>query len=445
VNRQTYSFLLLLLSPLIWLYLIWRAIKAPEYRSGWLQRLGFVKPVNGSTEIVVHCASVGEAQAAIPLIKKLILQYSANKLVLSTTTPTGKKILTDAFIDESNITIVYLPIDWLGCCRRFLNRLSPKVLVLMETELWPNLLHACGQKNIAVMLANARLSDKSYKKYAQHPKLTQAIFSKIHLIAAQYESDRQRFIALGVAENKVKSVGSIKFDIQLAEILKQQQQALKAVWTISQTSKKNRPVWLAASIHPAEFESILSVHKGLLKKIPDLLLIAVPRHPEKFELLKSQVKASTLSYINRSDYNKLNAKAIGECSLNDSSLNDSTQMVIGDTMGELLLFCGLADVSYVGGSLIERGGHNPLEPIACGSPVIMGQHIFNFSDVCQILQDEKVLDLVKNEVELETRLELLLTNVELRQKRSRHALKVMQKHAGCVDKMLTQIEQLANG
>jgi len=429
VNRTGYSFLLYLLSPVIWGYLLLRAIKAPEYRDGLLQRLGF-SPKNIQTAgILIHCASVGETMAAKPLINHLISAYPNLSITITTTTPTGKKAVLNTFADK--VTHCYLPIDWPGCCKRFLNRLKPKIVILMETELWPNFVAHSAHNNIPIMLANARLSKKSLNKYLKFPKISNELFSDISKVTAQYQSDQDNFLELGVHPEKIELVGSIKFDIEISKQLKQQQADLRKQWLEKTNSTDNepkaRPVWIAASIHPEEFELVLETHQLLLEKVPELLLIAVPRHPEKFEQLKSDSKKHNLTFVSRSD---------------NQAPDENVQVVVGDTMGEMTLFCGLSDISFVGGSLIERGGHNPLEPIACGAPVLMGPSYYNFSDVCQILINEKVMQVILSAEELSISIEkLLMDNRELSVVAEK-SLSIMQKYSGCVNKMIYQVNLL---
>jgi len=419
VNRILYSILLYILSPLIWGYLLFRGLKAKEYREGYLQRLGYVPVSIPSGGLLLHCASVGETRAAEPLIRKLLDIYPDLPLIISTSTPTGKNIVKTLF--KEKVFHCYLPIDWPGSCRRFLKAIKPKAVILMETEVWPNFLHVCSKEDYPTLLANARMSDKSLSGYLRFSTLTKSTFSKLTKVAAQYESDKSNFIRLGVANEKIVLVGNIKFDLQLDEPLKQQQKALKNAWAA------DRPVWLAASIHPKEFESILKVHKKLLVKFPDLLLIGVPRHPEKFAEFEQACVEHQLNSINRSD---------------DKLPNEKTQVVVGDTMGEVLLFSGIADMTFVGGSLIERGGHNPLEPIVCGSPVVMGKHYENFKDVCQILLHKDILKVVDSTEALVGTLQNLLSSSQQLNKLSAKSLQVIQENQGCVEHLVKEIQLL---
>jgi len=425
MNRTLYTLLLYLLSPIIWLYFIYRGFSDPRYLSGIKQRLGILPEEFIAGGIHIHCASVGETLAAKPLIEKIADKYPQSNIVITTTTPTGRdevlKLIEN--INHSNMQHCYLPIDWIGACKRFINKIKPNISVLMETELWPNLLNQLSKKNIPILLANARLSDSSLKKYQKHLKLSEEIFASLSLISAQYEADKNSFQRLGVVNNKIELIGSIKFDIQFSDKLIQNQQQLKHQWTA------DRPSWIAASIHPAEFKAILNTHKKLLEFFPDLLLIAVPRHPEFFDALKQNCKKQDLAFICRSD--------------NQSPTKEHC-VLIGDSMGELTLMCGAADIAFVGGSLIERGGHNPLEPAACGLPVIMGESYYNFSDVCQIMQDSETLEIVNDEEGLFTSIKALLSNPELLTTKSQAAKNIFAANRGAVDKIMLSIEKLLN-
>ncbi len=444
LNRFFYTLLLYLLSPVIWGYFFFRALKAPEYRGGFLQRLGFIiktcilpakNAVAGNFQagnkestvpiprLLVHCASVGETRAAVPLIKALIEAYPKHEIIISTTTPTGKKTVND-LLGEA-VKQVYLPVDWPGSCQRFLKHIAPQAFIIMETELWPNLLHRCCQQNIPVLLANARLSDKSYLKYTKYPKLTAQILNSIQFIAAQYPQDKANFSRLGVAEDKITLVGNIKFDIELDEKIKKQQNHLIQTW------KKNRPIWMAASIHPDEFKLILQTHQKLLKSFPDMLLIAVPRHPEKFDDLAKECQMSELNYVKRSHWVEQNITP-----------NENHSVLVGDTMGEVLLFCGVADCVFVGGSLIERGGHNPLEPVVCGKPVIMGPYFYNFNEVGERLIEQQLLQVVENSHQLQQQVTNWLSSPEALEKNRQQAKVFMQQNQGCTNKIVTSLKSL---
>ncbi len=396
-----------------------RGMKSADYRGRFRERLGIPPREFKPRGILIHCASVGETLAARPFIDALVSEFVDLPVTVTTTSPTGSQQVRSLF--GSKVQHCYLPIDWRGSCCRFLDRLQPQICILMETELWPNLLSVLKSKDIPVMLANARLSEKSHKKYQKWPKFSRNLFSKVSLIAAQYQSDKDNFAKNGA--NKVELVGNIKFDIEINECIRSKQQQLRAVW------HNKRPVWIAASVHPGEFETILAVHQALLTHIPDLLLIAVPRHPEKFAEFKLSCEQNQLSYICRSD---------------DIIPDKETQVIVGDSMGEMLIFLGAADVAFVGGSLIERGGHNPLEPLACGLPVVMGESFYNFSDIVNLLKKDLLLESVGSQQQLIETLSLLLSDSALREQKALRAVALMKNNQGCVSKLVKYTRALIN-
>ena len=423
MDRAKYTLLLYLLSPIIWLYFIKRGIKDRRYFKYLGQRLGLSKSYNKTGGIHIHCASMGETLAAAPLIKAIATQFPNMPITITSTTPTGRdealKVISK--LQKTDIQHCYLPIDWPGACVRFINNIQPKLSILMETELWPNLLNQLSKKDIPILLANARMSESSARKYLERPKLSREIFSKLAIISAQYQSDKGNFIKLGANENDIELVGNIKFDIHIDSTLIEQQKDLKAAWTNS------RPCWIAASIHPKEFASILKVHQQLLDKFPSLLLIAVARHPERFDELKQECRNLNLNFVSRSD-------ELPPCAENS--------VLVGDSMGELLLFYGAADIAFVGGSLIPRGGHNPIEAAACGLPILMGASRFNFSDVTLKLQTEKALELIEGEKDLAAKLEMLLSDTDLLKQKSELARKTIMANKGALSKILTSISRL---
>ncbi len=400
----------------------------PDYLKGLTHRLGFSLPHYSGGSIHVHCASVGEARAATPLLVRLVKEYPSDNILITTSTPTGRtevlnriqKLQSDNNKQRS-IQHCYLPIDWPGACSRFVKWSKPKISILMETELWPNLLHQFSKRSIPILLANARLSDPSLKRYQKHWPLSKELFSKITRVAAQYQADRLNFQSLGIADDAIELIGNIKFDIHLSNDLKTKQHQLKQQWS------KNRPTWIAASIHPAEFKMVLNVHQKLLTRFPDLLLIAVPRHPERFEEFKQNCQQQSLDYICRSE---------------DRAPKKNHSIIVGDSMGELTLMCGAADIAFVGGSLIERGGHNPIEPAACGLPVIMGPSDYNFSNISQILQKHNVLEKIKNTSELYEVMKKLLSQPTLIHSRSQATKHIFENNSGAINKIMASVKQL---
>lgn len=369
-----YSLLLYLIQPFIWCRLLFRSLKAPAYRQRWQERYGFCQHKVKANGILIHAVSVGETLAAIPLIKSLQQQYPEFPITVTTMTPTGSERVSTLLGDR--VCHVYLPYDLPCAVRRFLNILQPKLVIIMETELWPNLIQHLYKKAIPLVIANARLSDKSFKRYARVNRFIKGILQKISLVAVQNRFDGQRFLELGLPKSHLAVIGSLKFDLSLSDADKEQITLLRNTWQLT------RPVLIAASTHAGEEQVILSAFARLLHTHPNLLLILVPRHPERFKDVEKLVSAHHFTYQLRSQ--------------KQAPVNE-TQVVIGDTMGELMVLYGLADIAFMGGSLIPHGGHNPLEPALHSLAIISGPHTFNFAVIYDQLYKNGALAISSSE------------------------------------------------
>lgn len=415
--QTLYTILLYLIQPLIWLRLWLRGRKAPAYRRRWSERYGFcaekVKP-NG---IMLHSVSVGETLAAIPLVRALRHRYPSLPITVTTMTPTGSERVRSAF--GNDVYHVYLPYDLPCALKRFFDQVNPKLVIIMETELWPNLITELHRRDIPLVIANARLSERSAAGYKKIGSLTRRILRRTTLIAAQNQEDGERFIDLGLPRSHLAVTGSLKFDISVTPELAARAVALRRQWA------SRRPVWIATSTHEGEEAIILAAHRELLNRFPDLLLILVPRHPERFPTTQALTQSLGFSYTLRSS---------GEVPAAD------TQVVIGDTMGELMMLYGIADIAFVGGSLVERGGHNPLEPAAHAIPVLMGPHTFNFKDICLKLSEAGGLITVKDTDSIVKEVNSLLTDEDYRLYYGRHAVEVLHQNQGALQRLLTLLE-----
>lgn len=415
--QTLYTILLYLIQPLIWLRLWLRGRKAPAYRRRWSERYGFcaekVKP-NG---IMLHSVSVGETLAAIPLVRALRHRYPSLPITVTTMTPTGSERVRSAF--GNDVYHVYLPYDLPCALKRFFDQVNPKLVIIMETELWPNLITELHRRDIPLVIANARLSERSAAGYKKIGSLTRRILRRTTLIAAQNQEDGERFIDLGLQRSHLAVTGSLKFDISVTPELAARAVALRRQWA------SRRPVWIATSTHEGEEAIILAAHRELLNRFPDLLLILVPRHPERFPTTQALTQGLGFSYTLRSS---------GEVPAVD------TQVVIGDTMGELMMLYGIADIAFVGGSLVERGGHNPLEPAAHAIPVLMGPHTFNFKDICLKLSEAGGLITVKDADSIVKEVNSLLTDEDYRLYYGRHAVEVLHQNQGALQRLLTLLE-----
>lgn len=419
--RIFYSFALIIISPLIVFYLyILRGKKNQGYRAHFKERFGFVSKSLFTVKtkpLVFHCASVGEVLAATPLIKALQKAHPNLNILITCNTPTGREQILSQF--KNTVACSYLPIDFPFATARFLKRIKPQALCILETELWPNLMAISHKKNIPVLVINARLSEKSQQGYQKVAKLTHIIMRSITVLASHNKTDAKRFIELGLEASKSHVTGSIKFDItpseeQLAKVLN-----LKQLY-----SSNERFVWVAGSTHPVEHELVLSAHQELLKKQPNALLIIAPRHPEQFDKVAELLTQSPLSFSRRSQNNYNNE-----------------QVLLADTLGELQCLYGAANVSFIGGSLIRRGGHNPLESAAFSVGVITGPHTYNFDHVYPELTKLKGAVVVDSNDELAKQLITFSQNTKACQTLGIKAAQCVTKNQGAIQKTLTIINQ----
>ncbi len=377
----------------------------------------------------VHAVSVGETQAALPLIKALQQHYPHMTLVVTTMTPTGSARVRAALGDT--VFHVYAPYDLPGAVQRFLQRTHPRVAIIMETELWPNLIHGCQQRGIPVIVANARLSVRSAAGYQRVARLTRDTFQQITVIAAQAQADAQRFIALGADPARVAVTGNIKFDITPTPDVREHAAALRRSWGAQ------RPVWIAASTHASaagsEDEQVLAAFATLRLTLPDALLVLVPRHPERFAKVAALCREQGYNVTRRSEQKAGNADL------------SSTDIYIGDSMGELMIFYAASDVAFVGGSLIPHGGHNLLEPAALGIPVLTGPHTFNFAEISRLLLDAGAARQVNNPAELAEAVIACLQNDTLRRTTGEQGQRLVEHNRGALAKLLVIIKGCIDG
>jgi len=420
--RFIYSLVLLLLSPFVLLRLWRRGSKAPAYRQRWSERFAYIAAIQGRP-IWVHAVSVGETLAAVPLIKHLLSTHSDTPLLVTTTTPTGSEQVKRLFGDR--VLHVYMPYDMNGVIKRFLKRVQPRLLVVMETELWPNLFHHCNRQQIAVIVANARMSERSARGYARFSSLAASTLNDVAVIAAQSDADAQRFIALGARRDLVQVTGSVKFDISLPDGLLDQGAALR-----SELFGSVRPVWLAASTHEGEDELVLQAFAEVRQHQPDLLLLLVPRHPERFDAVAELCQKQGYEVVRRSE--------AGSCS-------EATAVFVGDSMGELLLFLATADLCYMGGSLVPVGGHNLLEPAAVGVPVVFGPHMFNFALISQMFLERGAASQVEDSTELAKVVAELFANSSLRNEMSLKGKQLLEENRGAQARLEALIDERLRG
>jgi 3-deoxy-D-manno-octulosonic-acid transferase len=411
--RFLYTLLLWLLLPLVVLRQAWRGRAEPDGWRALRARFGYVAPAT-SRPFWLHCVSVGETVAAEPLVAAL--RERGLPLLVSSTTFTGAERVRQRF--GRRMAHRFLPFDIPPFVARFLDRVQPRALLILETELWPNLIAACRQRGIPVILVNARLSERSARGYARLGRLSRTMLADLSLIAAQAQADAGRFAALGVPVERLRVTGNLKFDVGGEPVLRADAATLRE-------QIGARPVWVAASTHAGEDEIVLEAHRRLLRDRPEALLVLVPRHPERFDDVATLVARRGFSCLRRS----AGGAPVPACSV-----------FLGDSMGEMPLYYGIAEVAFVGGSLVPVGGHNFLEPAALGLPLLTGPHCFNFEAIAGDLVAAGALQRVNDGDALGETLALLLASAELRATRGAAARAYVEKNRGACARTLALID-----
>lgn len=410
-----YNIIMYFLQPIVWLYLLWRSKRIPSYRKRWLQRYGFYKKFIKPNGIILHAVSLGETLLSMPLIYSLRKRYPGIVITLTSMTPTGIEFAESKYVNYNNLYCRYLPYDLFGSMRRFIRQISPKLVIVMETELWPNFINILYQCNIPCIIINARMSSYSFFRYQKLGFFISLIMKRITLIAAQNEEDASRFFKLGCQKNKLFITGNLKFDIEISQELLQKISFLKKTWV------KKRRVWIAGSTHTGEEILLLQAHKRLLKFFPDLLMILVPRHSERCVDVRRIVEKIGFSYVMKS------AKCM---------IEEQVQVVINDIIGNLMLLYGISDVAFVGGSLVKHGGHNPLEPAIYKIPILMGPYTFNFSNICMQLNKAGGLITVTNIISIVDVIFMLFKDSQCRINYGNGAARVFKYNQGVLKKLL---------
>ncbi len=399
------------------LRLVWRGIRAPTYWQRWSERFGGSPDLSNTAPIIwIHAVSVGEVEASRPLINKLKTAYPHHRLLITTMTPTGSDRVKLLF--TRSVSHCYLPYDLPCAIKCFLNKTKPQFGIVMETEIWPNLLAICSQKNIPLVLANARMSARSAKGYAYMSGLIKTTLQAFSLIAAQSKQDYQRFQQLGADSEHLYTVGNLKYEINLPAGLKEQAEAMRDIWG------NHRQVFIAASTHEGEDNIVLEAYGKMQATCPDLLLIIVPRHPERFDRVTTLVEQAGYKNLSRSE--------------NRPCLPD-IQVLIVDTMGELPLFYAASDIAFVGGSLVPHGGHNLLEPAALSKAVITGLHCFNFQEMVSQFLAEGALLQISDSKDLSATVLSLLENSQKRSEMGEAGLRLIAHNQGASQRLVDLI------
>lgn len=412
MTRRLYTLALYLLLPWALLHLLWRSRRQKEYLDHWGERFGYYHSKPGQPMIWIHAVSVGETRAAQPLVKALREKYPTHRILLTQMTPTGRRTGVELFGDS--VERIYLVYDFPGAVKRFLDHWRPEFGLIMETELWPNVIIECKARRIPLMLVNGRLSEKSARRYARFAVLTRESLGNLAGVAAQADSDAQRLKALGAGD--VTTLGNLKFDITPpAEQL--------ALGSRFRQMIGARPVLLCASTR--EGEETLILDAWTRSPIPGALLIIVPRHPQRFEDVAGLVGLRRLKLQRRSGNHDVDA---------------DTQVWIGDSMGEMFAYYAACDIAFVGGSLVDHGGQNLIEPCAVGQPVLIGPSTFNFARASDDAIAAGACRRVANAEELMSAAATLLEDVRLREEMSQRALVFVGAHRGATARTMDWIQ-----
>jgi 3-deoxy-D-manno-octulosonic-acid transferase len=412
-NLLTY----LLLIPFAFYWLI-KGIGNRSYLDRLSQRFGFGFPKIDSC-IWVHAVSVGEVQAAVPLINSLLESFPNQKMVVTTVTPTGAARVAALFGD--NVEHCYIPFEFPNAIRSFFDSIRPRAAMIMETEIWPNLYRGCGIRNIPLILVSARISPRSVPGYRRLMPLIKETLSHGIIIAAQTQVDADRFLELGANPSRTWVTGNIKFDVELDPEIAVRGALLRGALF------GERPVWIAASTHDGEEQLVLAAHRTILESHPELLLVLVPRHPERFGGVRELVEKQAFNVVSRTAGQPCNA---------------STEVFLVDTMGEVPLFYAASDIAFVGGSLIPVGGHNLLEPAAQGLPIITGPHLFNAQEIAEDFIEIEACEVVADSSELAESVTKLIENPAKAKKMGRNGLTVLEQNRGSLQRLLVLLEPL---
>jgi 3-deoxy-D-manno-octulosonic-acid transferase len=414
--RLIYTALLYVAAPLVFALTAWRGVRDPLYRDRLPERFGLTRLKLGPPVIWVHAVSVGEVQAAAALIRALQRQYPQHAIVVTTTTPTGAQRVQALFADT--VRHAYLPYDLPGAVGRFLDRLHPQIAIIMETEVWPNLYRACGRRRIPIVLASARLSEKSVRRYRRFTALFQPALDAL-VIGAQSQTDAQRFVAIGALASRVHVTGNIKFDMEVPALAQTEGAALRAA------AFAGRMAWVAGSTHAGEEDVVLDAHQRVLQTHSNALLILVPRHPNRFDQVRAWLSARAVRFASRSRQEPVNG----------------VDVLLADTLGELLMFYAAADVAFVGGSLVPVGGHNLLEPAALAKPILTGPYNANSQDIAQLFFTAGAALEARSADELAARVTELFSNPQRREQMGSKGLHILESNRGALARVMALVEQ----
>ena len=425
--RGLYSAALYLLAPITIYHLIWRGFRQPAYFQRWPERYAIYRgpplhvdasrsAAHAANTVWLHAVSVGEDNAALPLVTALRRGRPDLQLLVTTITPTGSERVRALWGDD--VEHVYLPYDLPGAVGRFLDHHRPRAALIMETELWPNLLFGCRDRGIPAYILNARLSERSLRGYRVLAPLVGRALRTVHTVAAQSMADAVRFVRLGARTEQVTETGNLKFDVSVPD-------TLEAFASECLRHSRQRPVWIAASTHVDEEAAVIGIHRRLRARFPDLLLLWAPRHPERFRVVAEHARAAGWQVSTRSRGRWPQA-------------GDAVFVI--DTLGELLSFYACADVAFVGGSLQPVGGHNLLEPAAAGTPIVTGPHLHNFAEIARRLEEAQALRIGADALAVGAALDELLGDASARASMAQAGHELVESGRGAVAQTIALLQ-----
>lgn len=413
LQRLLYTLLLHVALPFVCLRLLWLGLRNRAYLERWWERFGSTaRPDPALPVVCIHAVSVGEVLSAGPLIKRLRVACPGVRFLVTTVTPTGAEMVPARL--DADVEHVYFPYDLPWAVGRFLTRVRPRMVVVMETEIWPNFYAACRRAGIPLVMVNARISPASFSGYTRFARLTADALGNVTFVAAQTRSDADRFQRLGVAAERLGVFGNLKFDIQISRSVSEQGQALRRAFS------NDRLIWAAASTHEGEEPILLEAFRIVLRSFPQCLLLLAPRHPERFEQVAKLCNAAGFAVIRRSERRPPSA----DC-----------RVFLLDSLGELPPYYACSDVAFVGGSLVPAGGHNLLEPASLGVPLLTGPQTFNFTDIVSLLASANAVYVVRDAVEIGARVMALLGDANLRHAMGEGARRVFDDNHGTADRV----------
>jgi len=423
MNRMLYTWFLRLLFPMVLLRLAWRGLRNPDYWSRIPERFGFIPPITKPRVIWIHAVSVGEVRASVPLVRALMERYPHHTLLITTMTPTGSAQVRELY--AGRVEHCYAPYDYPSAIKRFFKCTNPVLSIVMETELWPNIFHLCRTHHIPVYVTNVRMSERSMHRYQRFPTLARETLQQVSHFAVQSSSDANRLLNLGATPDAVSVTGSIKFELNIGASMREAAEVLRLTWG------QGRPVWIAASTHEGEEEMVLAAFDELKgqKRFANMLLVMVPRHPERFASVARLCKKN---------------HTIALRSESTAGVDPKVEILVGDTMGELPLLYAAADVAFIGGSLVPTGGHNLLEASAVGKPVVFGPHMFNFQEISRMTLERGAGVQIQSAGQLAATISDFLGNANRRDSAGEAGRRMVEENRGALTANMRLIEKLLN-